>query len=89
MTRHPDHWLPNRRPDDWRQQAACLDHDSSLFFPDGDRWDPREYQPALKVCRGCSVRAECLEFALTHDERYGIWGGYLPSDRSRMKGRKA
>src|SRR6516164_813907 len=25
-----------------------------------------------KVCRSCEVRTECLEYALEHDERFGI-----------------
>ena len=26
------------------------------------------------ICAGCQVRQECLEFALAHDQVYGIWG---------------
>ena len=40
---------------------------------------------AKKVCRGCEVRAECLEYALEHDERFGIWGGLSERERRRLK----
>ncbi|MDX6335165.1 MAG: WhiB family transcriptional regulator, redox-sensing transcriptional regulator, partial [Streptosporangiaceae bacterium] len=40
---------------------------------------------AKKVCRGCEVRVECLEYALEHDERFGIWGGLSERERRRMK----
>jgi WhiB family redox-sensing transcriptional regulator len=32
------------------------------------------------------VRAECLDFALENDERFGIWGGL--SERERRKFRR-
>lgn len=82
-------WKPDTpRPDDWRNHAACLQVGHPPFFPDGTIWAPRDYMPALRVCQGCPVQAECLEFALANDERYGIWGGTLPSERAKMKGRK-
>jgi WhiB family redox-sensing transcriptional regulator len=37
------------------------------------------------VCRSCDVRAECLEYALEHDERFGIWGGMSERERRRLK----
>ena len=38
-----------------------------------------------KVCRSCEVRAECLEYALENDERFGIWGGLSERERRRLK----
>jgi WhiB family redox-sensing transcriptional regulator len=32
-------------------------------------------EPARAVCAGCLVRDECLDPALDHQERYGLWGG--------------
>ena len=40
---------------------------------------------AKRVCSGCSVRAECLEFALANDERFGIWGGLSERERRRLR----
>ncbi len=31
------------------------------------------------------VRAECLEYALAHDERFGIWGGLSERERRRLR----
>jgi len=36
---------------------------------------------AKKICLGCEVRHECLDYALAHDERFGIWGAASPSAR--------
>lgn len=82
-------WKPDTpKAEDWRDRAACREVGHVPFFPDGAIWAPRDYMPALRVCRSCPVQAECLEFALTNDERHGIWGGVLPADRAKMKGRK-
>ena len=40
---------------------------------------------AKRVCMSCEVRAECLEYALEHDERFGIWGGLSERERRRLK----
>ena len=40
---------------------------------------------AKKVCRACEVRTECLEYALQHDERFGIWGGLSERERRKLK----
>jgi WhiB family redox-sensing transcriptional regulator len=31
------------------------------------------------------VRAECLEYALEEDERFGIWGGMSERERRKLK----
>jgi hypothetical protein len=30
--------------------------------------------PSARTCPGCDMRTECLEYALAHDARFGIWG---------------
>jgi WhiB family redox-sensing transcriptional regulator len=31
------------------------------------------------------VKAECLSYALSNDERFGIWGGLSERERRRLK----
>ena len=38
-----------------------------------------------RICSGCEVKAECLEYALHKDERFGIWGGLSERERRRLK----
>ena len=40
---------------------------------------------AKQVCRSCEVAAECLQYALATDERFGIWGGTSERERRRLK----
>ena len=65
----------------WQDEALCAQTDPEAFFPEKGG-STRE---AKKVCRGCEVRAECLEYALEHDERFGIWGGLSERERRRLK----
>ena len=66
---------------DWQDQALCAQTDPEVFFPEKGG-SARE---AKAVCRSCEVRAECLGYALDHDERFGIYGGLSARERRRLK----
>jgi len=68
------------QPPPWDEAALCGQTDPDAFFPDVGG----SSRAAKKVCRGCLVRAECLEYALAHGERFGIWGGASERERHRM-----
>jgi WhiB family redox-sensing transcriptional regulator len=53
--------------------------DTDLFYPDKGGSNKK----AKAVCRACPVAAECLDYALANNERFGIWGGL--SERERRK----
>ena len=60
----------------WRADALCRDGSASLvelFF--SEQLD--DIARAKAFCRGCEVRAECLEAALDRREPWGVWGGEL------------
>ena len=67
----------------WQERALCAQTDPEAFFPEKGG-STRE---AKKVCVGCEVTAECLEYALAHDERFGIWGGLSERERRKLKKR--
>jgi WhiB family redox-sensing transcriptional regulator len=48
----------------------------------------RQVTVALSVCAGCTVRQQCLDFAMQMAETSGIWGGTTPEERIRAR-RKA
>lgn len=66
---------------DWQERALCAETDAEAFFPEkgGSTRD------AKKVCRACDVKAECLQYALEHDERFGIWGGLSERERRQLR----
>ena len=61
----------------WQEEANCLGVDPDLFFPERGA-STRE---AKAVCRSCEVRVDCLEYALAHGEKFGIWGGLSERER--------
>ena len=66
----------------WQDNASCSGADADLFFPERGA----STRQAKAICGQCEVRIECLEFALRHGEKFGIWGGL--SERERRKIRK-
>jgi WhiB family redox-sensing transcriptional regulator len=71
---------------DWRTRAACSSEDPELFFPIGTTGPAVEQVEAAKrVCAGCAVREDCLEFALASNQEAGIWGGFTEDERRTLK----
>ncbi len=66
---------------EWQERALCAQTDPEAFFPEKGG-STRE---AKRICAGCEVKAECLEYALTQDERFGIWGGLSERERRRLR----
>ncbi len=67
-------------PDMWQERAACFGIDPDVFFPVSEE----EAGPALAFCGVCTIRSECLAWALKNSERYGVWGGMTEQHRRRV-----
>ncbi len=65
----------------WFDRAKCKGVSNSVFYP--QRGVPSA--SALAMCRSCDVRVDCLEYALTNDEEFGIWGGLSERERRKVK----
>jgi WhiB family redox-sensing transcriptional regulator len=62
----------------WMTDALCTQIDTGdIFYPD----QGGSSKSAKAVCMRCEVRAECLQYALAHGERFGIWGGLSERER--------
>jgi WhiB family transcriptional regulator, redox-sensing transcriptional regulator len=75
----------------WQDAAACREEDLILFFgPDGERQPEREIRErkAKAVCADCPVRVECLNYALSRPEKYGVWGGLNEEERAAERRRR-
>jgi WhiB family redox-sensing transcriptional regulator len=64
----------------WQQHAACRGLSTDIFYPVSDD----DADEAKSICAICPVREACLEFALAHREREGIWGGATERERRRL-----
>jgi WhiB family transcriptional regulator, redox-sensing transcriptional regulator len=70
----------------WRDHASCRDTDPELFFPVGTTGNALlQIEQAKSVCRGCSARVDCLEFALSTNQDSGIWGGTSEEERRKLR----
>lgn len=76
LTEWPD------EPEPWPERALCKQTDPDVFFPEkgGSTRD------AKRICTGCHVRSECLDYALARDERFGVWGGLSARERRQLHG---
>lgn len=65
---------------EWQDRALCLQGNPEAFYPT----EQREVGAAKRVCRSCKVITECLDYALAHNEVYGVWGGLSEAERRRL-----
>ena len=72
--------------DDWKEWAACRAINPDLFFPLGSTGEAVDQIVAAKqVCETCSVRRECLQFALETNQESGVWGGTSEDERRAIR----
>lgn len=65
----------------WRAHGLCAQTDPEAFFPEKGG----SVRDAKSVCRSCEVQAECLDYALLNDERFGVWGGTSEKERRALR----
>ena len=71
---------------DWREAGACLSADPDLFFPIATGPAAvKQIMMARRICAGCPVRQQCLDFAQRTGEMHGVWGGTTPEERIRAR----
>jgi WhiB family redox-sensing transcriptional regulator len=67
----------------WYADAACKGMDPALFYPEGP--NDTSLGHAIRVCRSCPVRRDCLEHAIATNEQRGVWGGVGMSAHGRRR----
>ena len=74
----------------WRDHALCRDTDPELFFPVGTTGTAlTQIERAKQVCGECTVRVDCLDFALTTNQDSGVWGGLSEEERRVIRRQRA
>ncbi len=70
----------------WMEHGSCrnLAYDPDWWWPDHNDPAGGNTPLALSICGQCKVRDLCLDYALQHRERHGIWGGLLPAARAAL-----
>ncbi len=75
------HLLDLLDPESWMASGLCAQTDPDAFYPEKGE----SSRPAKRVCLACPVRAECLRYALAHDEQHGVWAGTSPRERRQLR----
>jgi WhiB family redox-sensing transcriptional regulator len=70
----------------WRDDAACQEVSPELFFPVGATGQAiQQIEQAKAVCENCPVIEDCLIFAVTTNQEYGVWGGLDEDERRDVR----
>jgi WhiB family transcriptional regulator, redox-sensing transcriptional regulator len=71
---------------DWRIDAVCRDLNPEIFFPVGVTGQAIDQIEAAKShCATCPASEQCLEFAVTTNQEYGVWGGTTEEERRVLR----
>ena len=72
----------------WQFRAACRGPQIHVFFPPPhfERKDAKRVRErrAKSICNSCSVKTDCLSYALSIREQHGIWGGLNEMERKNL-----
>jgi WhiB family transcriptional regulator, redox-sensing transcriptional regulator len=69
-------------PPVWQTEAACRDIDVTDFFGTVE-----QQADATRICAGCPVQPDCLDYALTRNMRHGVWGGHTEQQLETLRRR--
>lgn len=66
----------------WFVDAACQGNSTAIFFPELGLGRPQRREArAKRICARCSVRKQCLTYALDNNIEDGIFGGLTYEER--------
>jgi WhiB family redox-sensing transcriptional regulator len=68
----------------WMEQGKCRKHLPETFFPT----DGGGVSKAKRICNGCPVKEQCLEYAVYNHIHHGIWGGVSERERRRIAAKR-
>jgi WhiB family transcriptional regulator, redox-sensing transcriptional regulator len=63
----------------WMNYGACSNEKTSIFFVESG--DNLIANLAKDICHSCIHESTCLEYAIRHHIRDGIWGGTSRTER--------
>ena len=70
----------------WMEHGSCRNtaYNPEWWWPERGDADHGNTPLALSICGKCNVRDLCLDYAIQHKEREGIWGGLMPAARNAL-----
>ena len=71
-------------PTAWMSTGNCRNYPPNTFFPS----DGVGVDRARKICAGCPVLDQCLDYALVNRIEHGVWGACSERERRRILKRR-
>lgn len=65
----------------WRNEAACIDLPSDIFFPERGMLG----ENIRDICFSCPVRLDCLDYSVYSMPKFGWFGGHPESGRKKVR----
>ena len=65
-------------------QANCIGIDVDMFFTEEGSGTFRDENLLKRICSACTVKIECLDYALNHQVQ-GWWGGTSEIQRKKLR----
>ena len=69
---------------EWMRRGACVGSEPMAFFLPSS-FGAKATAATKRICAGCPVREQCLDFAITENMQEGIWGGLTVRERGRIR----
>lgn len=77
----------SRRDREWLYRAYCSGTDPNVWV--NEHPNNAETKMLKAICGECTVKTECLEYAMDFGFPMGVWGGLTAPERARLaKSRK-
>jgi hypothetical protein len=68
---------------DWMLEAVCRKVKNDFWYPPLEEKNPEQYYAVgRELCRRCPVWKDCLKTGI--EERWGMWGGLTPLERTPL-----
>ena len=68
----------------WTDTPACRGTNTEMWFAEDSEPGYREANLLKRICAGCPVKQECLEYSLHHSVQ-GYWAGTTPRKRQELR----
>lgn len=74
----------------WMDEANCASTGGEGFFLEDEEAEVGRgsYREGIRVCERCTVKVECLQYALDRYIDDGLWGGLTPNERKELRRRR-
>lgn len=63
----------------------CTTYSTDIFYP--EEYEESDVAQAKTICNDCWIKDKCLAYALSTNEKEGVWGGTTPIERKRIRRR--